>query len=298
LSSVEILHISKIKKYVESDSDHIIILEDDQIIEIEKNKKIIFALGGLCNLNLYKNSDFLFHDKNTPIAVYDHLSFYPIDFKSKKNPFEFSTRIKNGGKKLNKKIYLAEKSSSTNMVQQGVAEVHPVYSWDGQKKFDKFANLIKRVLNFIIYNLGLKNYFLPGRYRIFMQIEQNYELQRYSELTQFNGLKVSKQDYKFINYFIDELSKFLEQNEFKVIKKAYIEDLSSPTLFQAFHPSSVFLYPEKGYGPPRINFLGLPFGAKNIHFVGSCMFPTPGWVNPTLMAMSHAVYVTQECISE
>lgn len=298
LSSVEIHYINKIEKYLESRLHHIIILEDKNQIKIDKKKKIIFALGGLCNLNLYTNSDFLIHEKKSLIAVYDHLSFYPIEIETEKNPFEFSDRIKKKGIVLNKKIYFNEEYSRIKLVQQGVAEIHPVYSWKDQKQYSKFVNFLKRALNFVFYNIDSRIRFLPGRYRIFMQIEQNYEIQRYTEITRFNGLNLTKKDSKFIENFIMELSNFLNLNELNITNTLYIDNLYSPTLFQAFHPSSVFLYPEKGNGQPQVNFLGMPLGAKNIHFVGSCMFPTPGWVNPTLMAMSHAVYVAQELVSD
>ncbi len=291
-----------IECYLETEDNHVIVFENKEELVIPKTKNVIFALGAVGNLNLYRKSIFTKHLIKSKIGVLDHLSFYPLRFKGTNNFPKFPLDEYINKNKFKNKYYFSNHYSpdkdGPTFLQQGIAEFHPLYIWEGQSKISFLINLSKRITNFIFKKLKLPISVKPEQFSVFMQIEQSIGSQRYVEINEYKGISISDQDIDFIHLFIRNLKEFFIQEDIEILEEEKIDKKSIPSLFQAFHPSSVFNFPFKGRGLPLVNFEGRPVGSTNLNFVGSCCFPTPGWINPTLMAMSHASYVTRRLARE
>ncbi len=292
-----IYHIDAIKSYTEEKDLHIINFINDTKLEIPKQKIVVFALGAVGNLDIYRKSSFLKDIDKGKVGVLDHLSLYPLEFEPNRNYPNFSNMEFLSSNRIKNKYYFAQPYQESYehpiLIQQGIVEFHPMYKWNNQSTLSTLANLGKRITNYISSKLRLDFKLKPKRYRAFMQIEQCIEEIKYVKIDDYKDFTITEFDLRFIKSFISHLKEILSKNNIKIISENKIEGNNIPTLFQAFHPSSVFQYPFKAKGQPSVNFDGRPKDSTNINFVGSCCFPTPGWINPTLMAMSHATYVAR-----
>jgi hypothetical protein len=298
----KIFQINKIISYTEEKDFHIITFSGNYLLKIPKSKMIIFALGGIGNLNLYKNASFINHSPKSLVGVLDHPSLYPLEFERGKKILKITSDKNNLKSRVKSKFYYTKSygidNKDVNLIQQGVAEFHPIYRWPGQGKKSLLINLSKRVLNNAFFRLRLNVSLKPDRFRVFMQIEQSVEKSKYVETQNYKGILITEKDVQFIKSFILELIQLLKEEGLEIFSQIEIHDDQIPTLFQAFHPSTIFHFPLKGEEFPRVNFEGRPKESSNLNFVGSCCFPTPGWVNPTLMAMAHASYVAKKLVQE
>jgi len=116
--------------------------------------------------------------------------------------------------------------------------------------------------------------------RIFVESEIRYEWAQ------------NEEDLNFVNHFIEEIDVFLKNFGLKVFDKIYFENVAELNEWstEACHPSGTIPLgsnADKGIA----NFAGMVHALPNTYILGSGLFPTSGWFNPTLviMAMSRAV---------
>ena len=102
----------------------------------------------------------------------------------------------------------------------------------------------------------------------------------------------NEDDLCFVNNFIEEVDAFLTNQGFTVFDKINFQNVAELNEWssEAYHPSGTIplgSIAERGIA----NLAGVVHALPNTYLVGSGLFPTGGWFNPTLviMAMSRAV---------
>lgn len=261
---------------------------------VNKASKIYLAAGCIGNTEILSRSNFLELNKSSTYSKYlaDHPMFENIFLTGGRRKF-FKELFER--KKVNNKFLLRKKKYRVrkNGKNLGVFEIRHFFtnrSIDNTKRYLLFNEYIKLSINKLNSLFFKRIVFRPLQTKVWIQLAQelNPESQIYvNEKSTHISWKLSKKDLK--NYFeIIKTIKFLaEKNGFSLHYVREIEtvkDLES-TALPAYHLSGTTRM-SKSEKDSVVDKNCKLLNIDNCYILGSSVFTTPGWVNPTLSIMA------------
>jgi hypothetical protein len=269
---------------------------------VNKASKIYLAAGCIGNTEILSRSNFLELNKSSTYSKYlaDHPMFENIYLRGgRRNSFQelFERKKVNNKFLLRKKKYRVRKNGKN----LGVFEIRHFFtnrSIDNNTSHLLFNEYIKLSINKFNNILFKRIVFRPLQTKVWIQLAQelNPESQIYvKEKSTHISWKLNEKDLE--NYFeIIKTIKFLtKENGFSLHYAREIEtvkDLES-TVLPAFHLS----------GTTRMSKLETDsvvdkncklLNIENCYILGSSVFTTPGWVNPTLSIMALSIRTVEK----
>ena len=275
----------------------------DGIEQIVNNtSKIYLAAGCVGNTEILSRSNFLELKKSSTYSKYlaDHPVFENIYLKGgKRDSFQdLFERKKVNNKFLLKKRKYRVRKNGRNL---GVFEIRHFFtnrSIDSTSSSLQLNEYIKLSINKLSSFLFKKIVFRPLQTKVWIQLAQELNSESQIDVKESSTCilwKLSEKDLK--NYFeIIKAVKFLaKENRFSLHysrKVETVKDLES-TVLPAFHLS----------GTTRMSKIETDsvvdqncklINIENCYILGSSVFTTPGWVNPTLSIMALSIRTVEE----
>jgi hypothetical protein len=224
----------------------------------------------------------LFEIESNIFTWYRNYTFFRLNTPSVKKKFEYTKQY-------------------GNHIRGGIAEVHPIEvtvtfrdefsEAFAEKSLIKLVKFVLRVLSTIsIKFIGKKLFF--ERADIWFQYEQeendNSQLQVSRNKIIFDW-RNSKEDFEFVSDALRGLKNFFTDLGFKVtnVRTWNNEEDLDKWSSEACHPSGTIpLGTDKSLGVA--DFFGKVHVIPRTYLLGSSLFPTAGWFNPTLLIMAYS----------
>lgn len=264
-------------------------LEDGIQIQTQE-KKVIVALGALESARLILKSNTV----TRRVPVLDHPQGYILSLRGKgSKELRTPNLLKFRGRDFRRKFLYS------NSRREGVIEFHENLNLDLKLFFKSPLVVFRRIINRATKKLGLRYLFVPDEFLVWVQIDQVPNENSYIELKDgaFNeSWSVGTCDLEFI----EEIEIQVRTLAKKINLEVHAEETLSlnrclfPKFDHAYHPSSTL------FSSDSSETLLLRFGkfenSSNFAIASSAIFPTSGWLNPTLFIMGMSFTITEELI--
>lgn len=296
---IEGLEISSIEKINEE-----VVLKTNSTLNIHlDNKILLLALGTVENTALLVRS----------VPHFTNQVFYKIGRNLQDHPhgviFQVESGLLNwyrnyfflGLNNHNQKRKFEYTQMCGDYIRGGVSEIHPIdpgITFKDELKaaytarsFVSFMKLVLRVVSTMsIRTFGKKLYF--DRADVWFQYEQKDNENSYLDVSKNKILfkwSNSKDDYDFLLSASVKLQDFYRNMGFKVTNVRSFMSLEELDAWcsEACHPSGTIpLNSDESLGVA--DFFGKVHAIPKTYLLGSSLFPTSGWLNPTLLIMAYS----------
>jgi hypothetical protein len=290
-------------RFQEEVSGLFLILSSGERINLNQNH-VFLALGAIENTAiLMRSQPFVSELNNRELGrnLQDHPHGVVMKVRGFGGPFNHKRKLLSVPKNCDKKKF--EFTLDWNgCTKSGILELHERFYEttirnDFKALLDNFhlkrmLKLCNRILKKIVRIL-LKRAIIIEYNEVWIQYEQsrntNSRILLDSEIR--HQWTQNEEDLCFVNSFIEEIESFLKNLGLTVFDKVNLQNVAELNEWssEAYHPSGTI---PLGSNADRgiANLAGAVHVLPNTYLLGSCLFPTGGWSNPTLviMAMSRA----------
>jgi hypothetical protein len=271
-------------------------------ITMRESTKIYLAAGCVGNTELLTRSDFLALNESTVYSRYlaDHPMFENIYLKGG-NLNSFATLFEN--KKVNNQTVLKKRKYRVrkNGRNLGVFEIRHFFTHRSIKNTsDKLllSEYLKGSVNKLFHIVFKRIIFRPLLTKVWIQLAQ--ELNYNSRIVVENNLtsiiwKLKEEDLKNYLEVIEVIKFFAEEKGFVLYYSKNIEAVAEleDTALPAFHLSGTTRMCKKE-ADSVVDKNGKLNDIENCYILGSSVFPTPSWANPTLSIIALSIRTVEK----
>jgi hypothetical protein len=285
--------------------------KNSSLIEIDK-KILLLALGAVENTALLMRSISNFtpqHYDNLGRNLKDHPHGVVFEVESSLLNWYKNYKILGLNKRL-KKTKIEFQVNVNGYIRGGIAEVHLIDSEVSfknelqiaiaEKSYEKVRRLFLRLCSTLFFTVFQKKVYFD-KANIWFQYEQSENRDSILKPTRdgiIHEWQNSQDDLDFISHATRILQEYFENKGFNVSKVRKFQNLNELNLWssEACHPSGTIPL-SKDFSLGVADFLGKIHAIPRTYLLGALLFPTAGWLNPTLLIMAYSRLVVSRILA-